>query len=199
MKKILFIILIPLSGFAQKLPDFGIIKIRIPGEDKTILAEVYPVSKNVSPKNDKTYYWYGSNMIHTTQGGYNGKLLNGLYTEYYLNKNLKEQGLFKKGLKDGTWKTWNENGVLLQTSTWENGFLSGEFRIYSSNGRLKQNGTYLDNLLNGQSRYYSGTDSGKVVFYNHGKVLSEQPVPFWKKLPLLRKRKQPMTTIKQLQ
>ncbi len=198
MKKLLIIFLLPLCAKAQKLPDFGVSKIRIVGTDKTILAEIYPVP-NISTKSDKLYYWYGSNLIHTTQGGFSGRLLNGLYTEYYLNKNLKEQGLFKKGLKDGPWKSWNEGGVLLQVIDWQKGVLSGKFEIYSDNGKLKQTGYYDNNLQQGKSQFYSGPDSGKIAYYDHGNIAGDGPTSFWKRLPLINKKaKQPETTMKQL-
>src|SRR3978361_1257752 len=101
MKKILVLLfcLIPVYCVAQKLPDFGLNRIRIAQVDKIIQAEIDPVSSEPSVKSKLVYYWYSANAIHITQGGFSGKLLNGIYTEYYLDRNLKEQGRFKKGLK----------------------------------------------------------------------------------------------------
>ena len=125
MKGILIILLLFISSslFAQKLPDMGINKVRITETDKTILVEINPVNNTSTIKPGLFYYWYSANNIHSTQGGFSGKLLNGLYTEFYLNKNLKEQGIFKKGLKDGIWKSWNEDGTLSQTAKWRNGVI----------------------------------------------------------------------------
>jgi len=124
MKKILFVILLPLWGtvYAQKMPDPGFYKVRINESDKMILAEIHPVD-DPHTKPDLFYYWYSANAIHATQGGFSGQLLNGQYSEYYLNKNLRQQGFFKNGLKSGIWKTWNEDGTLKATSTWEKGRL----------------------------------------------------------------------------
>jgi len=125
MKKILLIgfFLLSISANAQKLPDFGFNKVRLAESDKTILAETAPVNSNPKAKANLFYYWYGANEIHVTQGGFSGKLLNGSYTEFYLNKNLEEQGSFKKGLKNGTWKRWNEDGTLNQVTQWKNGLI----------------------------------------------------------------------------
>jgi antitoxin component YwqK of YwqJK toxin-antitoxin module len=125
MKRILFIICLFISGsvYAQKLPDIGLNRVRIIEADKTILAEINPISSVPSPKTNLFYYWYNANTIHSTQGGFSGTLLNGQYTEYYLNKNLKEQGIFKNGLKNGVWKSWNEDGMLSQTIKWKNGLV----------------------------------------------------------------------------
>jgi hypothetical protein len=107
--------------FAQKLPDYGLNKIRITDTGKTIVAEIELVPTLHSTKPKLLYYWFSGNMIHVTQGGYSGKLLNGQYTEYYPDKNLKEQGAYKKGLKDGVWKSWNDDGSLAVAITWKHG------------------------------------------------------------------------------
>ena len=131
MKKIslIFFCFISLTAFAQKMPDEGYYKVRITLPDITILAEIDPISTNPATKPDLFYYWYEANAIHSTQGGFSGKLLNGQYNEYYLNKNLKVQGGFKKGLKNGEWKSWNEDGTLAGSSTWKNGQLVLEGKV----------------------------------------------------------------------
>jgi antitoxin component YwqK of YwqJK toxin-antitoxin module len=125
MKRIVTMLLFFISGSvsAQKYQDYGLDKVRIVEPDKIIQAEIIPVTTEPGIKSDRFYYWYSSNKIHYSQGGFSGKLLNGAYNEYYLNKNLKEQGNFKKGLKKGTWKSWNEDGTLSQISVWKNGVI----------------------------------------------------------------------------
>jgi antitoxin component YwqK of YwqJK toxin-antitoxin module len=105
------------------MPYMGLNKVRITEADKTIVAEIGPVNSLPKAKPNLFYYWYSANLIHSTQGGFSGTLLNGQYNEYYLNKNLREQGTFKNGLKDGTWKTWNEDGTLDKAATWKNGVI----------------------------------------------------------------------------
>jgi hypothetical protein len=123
MKNILLILLFFLghTAYSQKLPDDGSDKVRITQPDKIILAGIQPVSPDPSVKPGLFYYWYSAGAIHSTQGGFSGKLLNGQYTEYYPDKNLKEQGNFKKGLKDGVWNYWNQDGTLSGTATWKRG------------------------------------------------------------------------------
>jgi len=106
---------------AQHLPDYGLDKVRINEPGQSIVAELAPISASPSAKPGLYYFWYNSGAIHETQGGYSGRLLNGQYTAFYLTKNLKEQGIFKKGLKDGLWKSWREDGSLLATVTWKHG------------------------------------------------------------------------------
>jgi hypothetical protein len=118
---LLFFCLFCYTAYCQKLPAYDLNRVRITQADRTIVAETDPVSSPPSINPQLFYYWYGANTIHMTQGGFSGKLLNGLYTEYYINKNLKEQGSFKKGLKNGIWKSWNEDGSLVATKNWKHG------------------------------------------------------------------------------
>jgi len=55
---------------------------------------------------DRTYYWFHSDTILTTVGGYDGRLLDGSYTVFYPDKNLAEAGEFTNGLRTGEWRTW---------------------------------------------------------------------------------------------
>jgi antitoxin component YwqK of YwqJK toxin-antitoxin module len=128
MKRIITILLFLISGSvsAQKLSDYGLDKVRIIEPDKIIEVEIIPVNSAPGIKPERTYYWYYNNSLHTSQGGFSGKLLNGLYESYFLNHNLKEQGTFKKGLKDGIWKSWKEDGTLSQIANWKNGVLIPE-------------------------------------------------------------------------
>lgn len=125
MKRIILIFLLFISGtlYAQKMPYADLYKVSITENNKTIVTEIYPVANNPKAKLDLSYYWYSADAIHTTQGGYSGKLLNGQYNEYYLNKNLKLQGTFKNGLKDGVWKSWDEDGKMIETSNWKGGLI----------------------------------------------------------------------------
>lgn len=123
MKAVIFLVFcfFTYAASAQQLPDYGLDKVRINEAGQTIVAELASVSAGPTAKPALHYFWYNSGAIHETQGGYSGRLLNGQYTAFYLNKNLKEQGSFKKGLKDGTWKNWREDGSLLATVTWKHG------------------------------------------------------------------------------
>jgi MORN repeat protein len=116
----LVLLTIYLPVFGQKMPEQSIYKVRLTLPDKTVVAETDPVS--ITHFNSALlYYWYYADAIHTSQGGYSGKLLNGSYMEYYPDKNLKEQGYFKKGLKDGDWKSWDDSGKIISETNWKNG------------------------------------------------------------------------------
>ncbi|MGY3214544.1 toxin-antitoxin system YwqK family antitoxin [Mucilaginibacter sp. HD30] len=138
--------------------------------DKVVQADLMPLKSDPAVKTDKLYYWSGGNDIHATQGGFSGKVLNGNYTEYYLNKNLKVQGQFMGGLKDGIWKAWNENGMLTELYSWDDGERSGKFEMFGNDGKLKQAGYYKDDLLHGDFTTYAADGKAETVYYSNGKV-----------------------------
>jgi antitoxin component YwqK of YwqJK toxin-antitoxin module len=70
---------------------------------------------------DKTYYWFKSDTIITTTGGYDGWVLNGDYKMFFPGKGMRQSGFFQMGLKDGEWKTWYEDGRLQSVSRWKKG------------------------------------------------------------------------------
>lgn len=197
MKKWLIIFLLFAARLsAQKIPDYGFNKVRIVTNDKVIQAETIPVSSDPSLDNGKTYYWSSSNAIHATQGGFSGKLLNGAYTEFYSNKNIREQGHFNKGLKTGIWKSWNESGTLIQLYTWKDGVISGKFEVFQEKGKLKQSGTYKNNLLHGKITNYSPSGEKQQVMYKSGKPVTAQKRSFLKRLKLGRQVKRDSTKLK---
>ncbi|MBB6126357.1 toxin-antitoxin system YwqK family antitoxin [Mucilaginibacter lappiensis] len=192
--KHLFTLLLTFSPgllLAQKIPDYGLHQIRINDTDKTIRAEILPVTSMANVHPELTYYWYGAGAIHQLQGGFSGHLLNGSYEEYYINKNLKTQGTFEKGLKNGLWKEWDESGKLTRQLTWENGSWSGPFSLYNVHGQLVQSGRYARNQLDGPISFNAGTDSAKIVRYNKGKVVPPKSGTFLKRINIFKKKKTP--------
>lgn len=192
MKKLPIILLLLLSATAeaQQLPDMGLSKVRVNESDRNIQAETKPTGSLPEIETDRSYYWYSGGKIKITQGGYSGKLLNGRYSEFYLNKNLKEQGYFNKGLKNEVWKSWNENGVLIQTVTWKNGLRNGEFILFDAKGTIKQKGSYRNDMLDGKQFNYQGKDSVQVVTYHDGKIAPAKKGSFFRKLNIFKKKKQ---------
>jgi len=144
MKKIILIILFCSAGklYAQRTTDYNNnnnnratssnnnnrptnnvydLQIHITDSTQEITADIEPVKNYQKIKHDRYYYWYFNKIIHSTQGGFTGQLLNGHYIAFYPDKNLKEEGNFKAGLKDGVWKTWNRKGDLASVNTWDEG------------------------------------------------------------------------------
>lgn len=123
MKLLVFISLLIAgsSATAQKIPEYGLNRVRVIDSGKTIQADLMLSGSGPKTKADKFYYWYSNNAIHHSEGGFSGRLLDGQYLEFYPDNNLKVQGSFKKGLKCGSWKNWDDNGVLLEATKWRNG------------------------------------------------------------------------------
>src|SRR5687768_1768458 len=71
--------------------------------DYSIKAIVLNDGKKIAAKEELTYSWHAHNKIMETKGGYDGKLLDGDYTAFYLSNAIKEKGAFNKGLKNGKW------------------------------------------------------------------------------------------------
>ena len=144
--------------------------------EHTVVAFTVPLDKNVRVRTNRFYSWYAANSIKETQGGYSGKLLNGLYSDYFLTKNLKEQGEFKKGLKVGTWKSWHLNGRLKETSEWRGGIQSGRFVRYTESGDIAMKGNFRNGMLHGRVYSVSAKAADSVEYYKRG-----APVPAPKK------------------
>ncbi|RZM21553.1 MAG: hypothetical protein EOO88_32695 [Pedobacter sp.] len=119
------------------------------------------------------YYWYSSNQINVTQGGSGGRLLEGDYKEFYLNKNLKVKAYFKKGLKEGQWSEWAEDGTLQLQAHYIRGHLHGLYSRYGAEGILAEQGTYSKGKKQGTWRTYGPNDSISVTRYRDGLIKLE--------------------------
>ncbi|MEH3112259.1 toxin-antitoxin system YwqK family antitoxin [Pedobacter terrae] len=126
-------------------------------------------------KSDRSYAWFSGNQIRYTQGGYSGKLLDGIYNEFYDTKGLKTQGLYEMGLKTGKWKNWGEDGKLDSIVNYSSGKANGRFEKYDQDGILLERGKYCDGLLNGKLEKRMSADSIQVISYKKGKVMAYQP------------------------
>jgi antitoxin component YwqK of YwqJK toxin-antitoxin module len=142
--------------------------------DTVIYAYLYEQSKKVKPDLEKYYYWYKSQELKTTHGSYDGRLLDGEYTEYYPNKQLKTKGSFRKGIKSGRWINWNEQGEYQYLCQWKNGRRNGPFREYDEAGKLLRCGNYKDDVLDGCLTEYTADGKPQQKQYRHGAPLPEK-------------------------
>ncbi|MFL5763627.1 MAG: toxin-antitoxin system YwqK family antitoxin [Bacteroidia bacterium] len=166
------ILLIALSNFSfAQNRQKGSYMVYLNGPLESIKAEVVFENRKVNVKDDLTYSWYTSNKIIETKGGFDGRLLSGSYTSFYLSDNLKEQGHYENGLKDDQWKTWFENGKLKEISGWSNGVKSGNTRRYDSQGNLVYEARYSKGKLSGYEITYDGEKIISKKKYAHGKEI----------------------------
>jgi hypothetical protein len=152
--------------------DVDLVKVTVNYSDHMVITWLRPVKRQVFARPDKNYYWYSANHIHNTQGGFSGKLINGMYNDYYSNKNLKEQGRFLNGLKTGVWKTWSPEGRLQLVTEWNGGQQSGRYFRYDQQGVLKENGRYKNGSPDGKTITHITPDSTVTTRYKEGKVVT---------------------------
>ena len=170
---LLFLLLLTNGLFAQMKPAKRY-AIYVNHPDYTVKTNVLNSNKNIKPKANLIYYWYSSNKIMETQGGFDGKVLDGTYTVFYLSNNLKERGCFKNGLKHGEWITWFEDGRIHEVRIWKRGVLNGECKTYNEKGELIRIWNVRNNQLHGYEAIF---ENGKIVTdhcYKNGKILPEK-------------------------
>jgi hypothetical protein len=92
--KYLFVFLYVLSLFgssaalAQKYIEPDKLKqfnVTVNHPDYTIKTQMLTQNKEIKVNNERIYMWYASQKIMETKGGYEGKLIHGKYTAFYLN------------------------------------------------------------------------------------------------------------------
>ncbi|MCX6181892.1 MAG: hypothetical protein NT150_08200 [Bacteroidetes bacterium] len=133
----LVVLILIVHGFfasAQKsgVPEYREIIVVMPAT--TVKFQVKTKKVKIKPSDKYTYSWYSNDQIQSTQGGYDGMLLDGIYKEYDNADHLLAQGQFEKGLKTGEWKRWYASGKLKEISHWCKGFMCGEQKIFDENG-----------------------------------------------------------------
>lgn len=125
-----------------------------------------------TPKKNKKYYWYSSNTLNTTFGGFSGRLLNGPYALSNRNRMLIEKGEFKTGLKDGEWIRWHNNGNIFNVEHWEKGLRNGKSLEYYENGSMKREMNFNNNLLHGAVITYNPDGSVIKQRFKKGKLVT---------------------------
>ncbi len=142
--------------------------------DYTIKADLSAKVKRIYVREGVTYYWYASNKIMETTGGYDGKILNGSYTSFYVTGNLREKGTFKNGIKNGEWITWYETGKMKEVNAWRRGIKSSTSKSFDINGDLILETKYRNGKLNGyQTTYGNGKAITKKKYKNGIEVVKK--------------------------
>jgi len=169
MKKYFFLFLfIVVHGTAQVKRSYPVY---INYSDYTVKASVLNTANNIYPHESLTYFWYSANKIYDTQGSYDGKVLNGPYSSFFLSGNLKEQGYFKKGLKNGKWITWYENGKIKDIKIWNRGTQVSTQKTYNDSSELILKQLYYNGRLVSQTIYENGKAVKTTKFKNGKEVM----------------------------
>lgn len=198
------------ATFAQLIKQKTSYVVYINYPDYTVKTSVYNSNKKFNVNESLTYYWYAANKILQTKGNYDGKLVDGAYTSFYLSNNLKEKGNFKKGLKSGKWISWYENGKINEISNWRNGKKCGTYKKFNPDESLSLTSTYKNDQLNGiQTTYLDGEIADQVKYRKGKEVIKKQKqqtdsteqkhaTPFKEKIAAVfkKKKKEEVTTEK---
>lgn len=138
--------------------------------DANFRYEFYVTEKIVTPQKKRMYYWFKGGLIHNSESGIAGSLLDGQFIKLYHSNQLAEQGLFYNGLKTGLWKTWYSNGILETTQYWRNGRRKGAFFHYDNTGQLLEKGRYSADQKQGKWIDYTIKDT---ITYKNGLVYTK--------------------------
>lgn len=146
--------------------------------NETVQATMLTKPSTLKADNNKTYTWYNNQSLLETKGGYSGKLLHGPYTACFLNKQLKEQGLFKHGLRHKQWKYWYPDGKLKEVITWKHGEKNGYYALYNDFGQLMARGNFKKDKLHGKFFTYgtNGAITEKKRYNNGNEVLKSETI-----------------------
>jgi hypothetical protein len=157
---------------AQYGKDFNLMNNRIivNHPESTVYAFVVPENDKRKTSDAYFYYWFASNDIKKTRGAYEGKLLHGFYTEFYLNKNLKEKGRMKYGLKKGRWTSWYPNGEYKEIVHYKKSKRLDHKTFYNT-GAIQSRGKYRKDKLHGIVRNYSPEGILEKIRYKNGNVV----------------------------
>ncbi|RKR09080.1 hypothetical protein C8C83_0680 [Flavobacterium sp. 90] len=140
--------------------------------DKDFRYEFFTTDKKIKPNKTHMYSWFKGGLIHETQGGIAGDLLNDKFIKMYHSNQLAEQGEFKNGLRVGIWKTWHQNGILATDQNWHNGLRSGIYSRFDITGNLVEKGRFVANYKTGK---WIDTEKKDTVIYKKGKVIIQKP------------------------
>ncbi len=174
MRHLLFLLVFISGNLPGQVKNKEVYTVYVNYPDHTVKMNVLNSVKKIDVKETLTYYWYSSNRIMETQGGYDGKMLNGLYTSFYLSGNLKEKGMFKKGLKDGEWTAWYENGKIREIINWNKGIKNGLLKTFDDKGNLISESFYKNGKLNGTFTSYENGKAKNKIRYKNGNEIPEK-------------------------
>lgn len=157
---ILFFVMLPPCGLNSQIqnPDEEGIKnsVFVKNVTETIRAELLSYdSRPIRIRSDRFYYWFKAQKILHTQGGFGGRVLDGKYTAYFPDNNLKETGYFRAGLKIGKWQCWFVNGQLMEETSWRRGLKSGNYIKYNTDKLIELKGKYRKDKFFGKKFKYS--------------------------------------------
>lgn len=170
----IFLMFIAPISKAQKIQEITHRTISVHYNDSSVKATILLENKKVKPNRFIDYYWYYNNSIKVNQGGFEGKLLDGMYTVTNQKGGLIAKGNLKKGYRIGEWKSWNKNGDLATIYHWKKGRKNSSYQKFE-NKKVTEKGSYKKGLLHGKITTYQNDTVVKVQKYKDGKLIEKKP------------------------
>ncbi len=206
MKRTILIltVLISIQGFSQGTKEKKTYQVYISDNEHglTARAMVMKEKARLEPEEELTYTWYSAGKVQQTKGGFDGKLLSGPYTSFYLSGALMEKGVFREGLKNGKWSSWTIAGNLKETVSYKRGSKQGRYVLFNEEGKKVLEARYRKDKLHGKVEVFEAGKLIGVKKYKRGKEVVKQAnrqtgnrQNVWKKL-FKKKEKQPENTKK---
>lgn len=129
----------------------------------------------VDQNNRKQGLWvcfYDSLKTSVSQkGSYINDTMDGIWTQYYRNGNIKSSITYSEGKQNGYAILYYENGKISEEGLWKGNHWVGAYKYYHPSGKLAYEWNYNDNgFRNGQQKYFY--DNGKLRvsgFWENGK------------------------------
>lgn len=169
----LILIIFSFNCFAQKVEDLKVLNhFSVNESELSIEGYLAPAGKHIATDNERTYTWFAGGRLHHTQGNFKDRLLDGLYTESFSNRQLAKKGTYKNGLKKADWYSWSENGVLKQYSHYKKGKLSGYQTHYDSLGRPAKRIHYRNGEKHGLEQHYQDGQWQLVAKYRNDTAIA---------------------------
>lgn len=132
------------------------------------------------PYGEWTYFYQKSGLL-LGKGTYSsaGKM-EGTWTYYHENGNVKEKSEYKNGLREGSAEYWWSNGEKRGSYTYKADKLEGDFVRYKYSGAKDMAGTFKAGQLNGiVTMYYSNDKERIVASYSNGKLNGDLKSYYW--------------------
>jgi antitoxin component YwqK of YwqJK toxin-antitoxin module len=139
----LFIILFPLSIFAQKVQSENLSpKVRLywDAENRKLQAtgsyftsEVFP---NTTEKHGKWLFYSYMGVLEEETNFYKNRI-HGKQTIYFPDKKVKSIAFYKFNVPDSTYKEWNKDGKLIISGIYDLGSPNGKWEYFYDNGNKK--------------------------------------------------------------
>lgn len=130
------------------------------------------------PQNGWFLQYYPSGIVAVAGQYTNGKM-NGKWTYFHGNGEIKNTFHVKNGIMDGPYTECNEAGIEIAKGQYNDGKKDGEWTWRYETGELKEIGTYKDDVLHGPYiAYYKNHHIREKGKYSKGKLHGEYTTYF---------------------